>query len=114
MNLQSIINRISATDLLVAVVFIRDDKVCEKPWDFTDDTGKQRNGVTLWQNARVEHDGFAYPFKVKLENKADAYPAGEYIIDLASMLTFNKEAMFLTKFHKLVPVKPAAPATKVA
>ena len=69
--------------------------------------------MSYTQKAKLEVGGFAYPIKIKLEQKADAYAEGEYLMDLASMVTVNKDAVFLSKFHKLIPLK-AASLTKVA
>jgi hypothetical protein len=107
MNLTHYSNRFDPSLLAVAIVTILAAKVDEKPWEFTDETGKARQGTAYTQKAKLEVMGFAYPFKVKLENPAQAWPVGEYVLDLAAMLGVNKEQANLGKFHVLVPMKAA-------
>ena len=110
MYLSNYTNRADLSQLAVAIVTILSGKVDEKDWSFTDESGKPREGTAYTQKAKLEVMGFAYPFKVKLENKADAYAPGEYVLDLASMVTVNKEIAALGKFHVLVPLKAAVAA----
>jgi hypothetical protein len=102
--------RLDLAQLAVAIVTVLASKVDEKPWDFIDDSGKKREGTTRSQKAKLEVAGFAYPYKVRLEDGQPPYAAGEYVLDLAAMVQVNKEAVNLSKFPVLLPMKAAAAA----
>jgi hypothetical protein len=116
MNLKTYSHRFDQAQLAVAIVTVLSATVVTKPWQFTDDQGKERTGATRTQKAKLEVLGFAYPFVVRLEEEQAPYPVGEYVLDLASMLQVNKEKAQLGKAHVLVPMQsvkePAAVAAK--
>ena len=90
MNAQSLATRFDPALLSLAVITILGG-VEKKPWEMTGADGKQFTGTSFTQKAKLEVGGFAYPFKVKLQNPEDAYPVGEYVLDVAAMLTVQKE-----------------------
>ena len=110
MNLKTYSHRFDPSMLALAIVTILAAKVDEKPWEFTDDQGKQRTGSTRSQKAKLEVNGFAYPYKVRLEESQPAYAPGEYVLDLAAMCQVNKEAVNLSKFPVLLPLAAHAAA----
>lgn len=107
MNLKTYSHRFDPSLLAMAIVTILSETVVSKPWDFVDDSGKQRSGATRTQKARLEVMGFAYPFLVRLEDEQQPHPKGDYVLDLAAMLQVNKEKAQLAKAHVLLPMTPA-------
>jgi hypothetical protein len=82
----------------------------EKEGSFTNDKGEDVKYATRKQSARLEVQGFAYPFDVRLEKDQRPYPVGDYALDLAAMLQCNKGSISLNKFPVLVPVASAVKA----
>jgi hypothetical protein len=92
-------------------VTILSTEVDERGGTFKDDEGNNREYTTRKQKAKLEAGGFAYPLDVRLEKGQAAYPAGEYELDLESMVTVNKGSLNFSKFHalkRLGAVKAAA------
>ena len=54
MMLKNVLSRLDASDLYIALVTILPGKVDEKPWDFTDDNGKRREGVSYFLSSSEE------------------------------------------------------------
>lgn len=107
MFLSNHLQRLDLSTLAAAVVTILSAQAKSKPYDFKDEkTGEQRSGVTTGQAAKLEVNGFAYPFRVRLEDGQAAWPVGEYVLDLAAMLQVNKENITLSKYPVLVALKP--------
>ncbi|MCC8363258.1 single-stranded DNA-binding protein [Lysobacter sp. A6] len=107
MNLKTYSHRFDPSLLAVAIVTVLSNQVVTKPWEFVDDQGKTRTGATRTQKAKLEVQGFAYPFVIRLEEEQAAWPVGEYVLDVAAMLQVNKEKAQLSKAHYLVPLLPA-------
>ena len=85
MFLSNHLQRLDLSTLAAAVVTILSAQAKSKPYDFKDEkTGEQRSGVTTGQAAKLEVNGFAYPFRVRLEDGQAAWPVGEYVLDLAA------------------------------
>lgn len=82
----------------------------EKSGTFKDNDGKDREYTTRKQKAKIEAAGFAYPFDVRLEDGERAYPEGEYLLDVDSMLQVNKGVAVLGKYTKLIPANKARAA----
>jgi hypothetical protein len=91
-----------------AMVIIENDDVAEKAGTFKNDAGESINYETRKQSARLELNGFAYPFEIKLEKDQKPYKVGKYTLDLASMIEVNKKAIYLTKYPVLRAVASAA------
>lgn len=110
MFLSNHLQRLDLGLLAAAIVTVLADAK-SKPYDFTDEkTGEKRTGATVGQAAKLEVNGFAYPFRVRLEEGQSPWPRGEYVLDLAAMLQVNKESISLSKYPVLVPLKVAAKA----
>lgn len=109
MYLSNHLPRLDLAQLAVAIVTILAGPK-SKPYSFKDDKGDLREGETVYQQAKLEVAGFAYPYKVRLEDGQQAYAQGEYVLDLAAMVQVNKEAVNLAKFPVLIPLKAVAAA----
>lgn len=72
-----------------------------KEGDFKNDKGEKVEYTTVKQKARLESNGFAYPFDVRLEEGQKDYPEGDYELDVAAMLNVNKGVASLSKFAVL-------------
>ena len=89
----------------VIKVTVLSAQVDERDGTFEGRSGEQINYTTRKQKAKLEVGGFAYPFDVRLESGQRAYPVGEYLLDMASMVTVNRGALNLSKYTALVPFK---------
>jgi hypothetical protein len=97
------------TNLTTALVTILSADVDEKSGTFTDDDGKDRAFTTRKQKARLEVNGFAYPYEVRLQSGQAPYPAGQYVLDLGAMLDVAKGSHVISRYPVLIPaVKKAA------
>lgn len=79
----------------------------EREGSFKNDAGENIDYKTRNQPARLEVNGFAYPYDVRLDKDQPPYAAGEYVLDLGAMLEINKSKHGLAKFAVLVPVAAA-------
>jgi hypothetical protein len=70
--------RLDLAQLAIAIVTILSGTADERGGTFTDDAGKERAYNVRSQKAKLEVAGFAYPYKVRLEEGQQPYPAGEY------------------------------------
>lgn len=77
---------------------------------FKNDKGEDVQYETHKQAGRLESNGFAYPYDVRLEKGQKPYAPGRYRMNLAAMLTVNKGAHNVSKFPKLEPLAPAGKA----
>lgn len=77
---------------------------------FKNDKGEDIVYETHKQSARLESNGFAYPYDVRLEKGQKPYAPGRYRMDLGAMLTVNKSAHAISKFPRLHAIAPAAKA----
>ncbi|MCD9096530.1 single-stranded DNA-binding protein [Luteimonas fraxinea] len=77
---------------------------------FKNDQGEQVEYETRKQPARLESNGYAYPFDVRLEKGRAPFPPGRYVMDCGAMLSVNKGAHAISKFPILRAVKPVAKA----
>lgn len=84
----------------------------ERGGTFEGNKGEQISYTTRKQKARLESDGFAYPFDVRLQDGQPGYPQGDYELDIESMLQVNKGVASLSKFTVLrqLPKSAARPA----
>lgn len=80
-------------------------QVDERDGTFEGRNGESINYTTRKQKAKLEAGGFAYPFDVRLEDGQRAYPVGEYLLDMPSMISVNRGALNLSKYTALVPFK---------
>ena len=85
----------------------------ERGGTFEGNKGEQISYTTRKQKARLETDGFAYPFDVRLQDGQPGYPQGDYELDIESMLQVNKGVASLSKFTVLRMLPKAAPRTAV-
>ena len=83
-------------------------KVIEFSGNFKGRDGEEIEYTTRKQDARMESGGFAYPYDVRLEEGEDAYPLGDYELDVERMIAVNKKTHSLGKYTKLQPLKVAA------
>jgi len=81
----------------------------ERGGTFEGNKGEQISYTTRKQKARLETDGFAYPFDVRLQDGQPGYPQGDYELDIESMLQVNKGVASLSKFTVLRMLPKAAP-----
>lgn len=93
------------------IVHVFPGKVEERDGDFTNDKGEQVSYSTRKQAARLEVNGFAYPYKVKLEKDQPAYDPGRYRMAVERMLEINKEVHGISKYPILEPLPVAASAS---
>lgn len=82
--------------------------VDEREGSFENDRGESISYATRKQKARLEVQGFAYPYDVRLEKGQPPYTQGEYTLDLGAMLQCNKGSISLNKF----PILRARAAAK--
>lgn len=87
-------------------------EIDERDGSFKSDKGEDVAYKTRKQKARLETDGFAYPFDVRLQDGQPGYPQGDYELDIESMLQVNKGVASLSKFTVLrqLPKAAARPA----
>lgn len=93
------------TDVIVEV-FAGD--VQSRGGTFKNDRGEDVQYETHKQEARLESNGFAYPYDVRLEKGQKPYAPGRYRMDVGAMLTVTKGAHGIAKFAKLHPITAAA------
>lgn len=91
-----------------AIVTINPGSVNERDGSFTNDKGEEVKYSTRKQDAKLEVNGFAYPYEVRLEKDQPAYAPGRYRMALHRMLQVNKGAHSISKFPSLEPL--SAPA----
>lgn len=94
----------------VAKVSILSATPVDRAGKFENDKGEQISYETRKQSARLEVNGFAYPYDVRLEKDQNPYPVGDYVLDLGAMLQVNKGSVNLAKYPVLVPVGASAAA----
>lgn len=99
----------NSTDVIVEVL---PGSINEKEGTFTNDKGEEVKYATRKQSARLESNGFAYPYDVRLEKDQPAFQPGRYRLALERMLQVNKGAHGVSKFPVLVPVTAPAAAAK--
>jgi len=90
-------------------VTVLKNEIDERGGSFKNDAGENVEYITRKQKGKLEADGFAYPFDVRLDKGQPAYPAGEYELDVPAMLQVNKGVASLSKFTVLRPLQKAAP-----
>lgn len=90
------------------IVEVLDGEVIERAGSFEDDSGKSVAYETRKQEARLEVNGYAYPYKVRLEKGQPAFKPGRYRMALHKMLKINNEAHGINKFPVLEPIAAAA------
>lgn len=73
--------------------------------EFNNDRGEAVKYSKTTQASRVEVNGFAYPYDVRLEKGQPPHKPGEYELDLAAMLEINKGNHSLSKYAVLRPLK---------
>ncbi len=79
-----------------------------KSGTFKNDRGEDVEYTTVTQKARLEVNGFAYPYDVRLEEDQSAWQVGDYLLDLAAMVEVKNNKIGLSKFASLVPIKQPA------
>lgn len=89
------------------VVEVLDDQVKERGGNFKGRDGEDIAYNVRTQDARLESNGFAYPYSVRLEDGQKPYAKGRYRLALEKMLTVNKGAHGLGKFTALTPLAAA-------
>lgn len=89
-------------------VTVLKSEIDERGGSFKSDKGENVDYRTRKQKARLETDGFAYPFDVRLQDGQPGYPQGDYELDIESMLQVNKGVASLSKFTVLRPVQKTA------
>ena len=77
----------------------------QRDGDFTNERGENVKYSKTTQATRLEVNGFAYPYDVRLEKGQPPYPPGDYTLDLAAMLQINKGSHSLSKYAVLRPLK---------
>jgi hypothetical protein len=90
-------------------VTVLKSEIEERGGTFEGNKGEQISYTTRKQKARLETDGFAYPFDVRLQDGQPGYPQGDYELDIESMLQVNKGVASLSKFTVLRMLPKAAP-----
>lgn len=80
----------------------------EREGTFEGRGGDQINYTTRKQKAKLEAGGFAYPFDVRLEQGQKAYPVGDYLLDMDSMISVNRGSLNLNKYTALLPAPAKA------
>ncbi|MCW2065491.1 UNVERIFIED_ORG: hypothetical protein M2420_000829 [Stenotrophomonas maltophilia] len=93
-------------------VTVLKSEIDERKGSFKNDAGEVIEFTTRKQKARLESDGFAYPYDVRLQDGQAGYPIGDYEFDAESMLQINKGVASLSKFTVLrqLPKLAARPA----
>jgi len=92
-------------------VTVLKSEIDERGGSFKSDKGEDVAYKTRKQKARLETDGFAYPFDVRLQDGQPGYPQGDYELDIESMLQVNKGVASLSKFTVLRQPSKAVPRT---
>lgn len=100
----------TASTVPAVKVSILSAKPEEKAGNFKNDAGESVSYETRKQKARLEVNGFAYPYDVRIEKDQRPYPVGDYLLDLGAMLQCNKGNISLNKYAVLVPVDATAKA----
>ncbi|WP_312704146.1 single-stranded DNA-binding protein [Stenotrophomonas lactitubi] len=90
-------------------VTVLKSEIDERGGSFKNDKGEDVAYSTRKQKGKLETDGFAYPFDVRLQDGQPGYPQGEYELDVESMLQVNKGVATLSKFTVLRMLPKAAP-----
>lgn len=89
------------------IVHVLPGSVDERDGEFKNDQGETVKYSTRKQEARLEANGFAYPYSVRLEKDQRAWPVGAYRLAVEKMIQVNKGAHGFSKFAALEPI--AAP-----
>ncbi|PJL12864.1 single-stranded DNA-binding protein [Stenotrophomonas maltophilia] len=92
-------------------VIVLKSEIDERGGSFKNDKGEDVAYSTRKQKGKLETDGFAYPFDVRLQDGQPGYPQGEYELDVESMLQVNKGVATLSKYTVLRQLPKAAPRT---
>ena len=71
------------------VVVIEPGETKERAYSFKNDAGELVEGSTRSQEARLESNGYAYPYAVRLEKGQPPFKPGRYVMNVAMMLTVN-------------------------
>lgn len=82
-------------------VTVLKSEIDERGGSFKNDKGEDVAYSTRKQKGKLETDGFAYPFDVRLQDGQPGYPQGEYELDVESMLQVNKGVATLSKYTVL-------------
>ncbi|EZP47888.1 Helix-destabilizing protein [Stenotrophomonas sp. RIT309] len=90
-------------------VTVLKSEIDERGGSFKNDKGEDVAYSTRKQKGKLETDGFAYPFDVRLQDGQPGYPQGEYELDVESMLQVNKGVATLSKYTVLRQLPKAAP-----
>lgn len=90
------------------IVHVFPGKVDERKGEFTNDKGEKVAYETRAQAARLEVNGFAYPYQVRLEKDQSAYAPGRYRMAVEHMLQVNKERHGISKYPVLEPIAATA------
>ncbi|WP_414616373.1 single-stranded DNA-binding protein [Stenotrophomonas geniculata] len=93
----------------VIKVTVLSSSVDERVGSFKNDQGETVEYTTRKQKAKLETAGFAYPFDVRLDKDQQAFPEGDYELDVATMAQVNKGVLSLSKYTALRPLPKAAP-----
>jgi len=89
------------TNSASAVVTILSSDVKEHAGSFKGRDGEAIDYSTRKQDAKIEVNGFAYPYEVRLEKDQKPYAEGVYDLDLAAMVEVNKKSINLGKYPVL-------------
>ena len=85
------------------IVVILDETPKSKSGTFEDDSGKERAWTTRKQEARMEVNGYAFPYDVRLEEGTEPFKLGRYRMAVEKMVSVNKGAHVFSKYPVLVP-----------
>lgn len=91
-----------------AKVTVLSDEVDAREGSFQNERGEDVKYATRKQKARLDVQGFAYPYDVRLEKDQKPYAPGEYVLDLAAMVQCNKGSINLSKYPVLRAVRTSA------
>lgn len=86
------------------IVEVLPGSVSERDGTFVNDKGESVEYSTRKQPARLECNGFAYPYDVRLEKDQAPFQPGRYRLALERMLQVNKGAHGVSKFAVLDPI----------
>ncbi|KGM56254.1 single-stranded DNA-binding protein [Lysobacter daejeonensis GH1-9] len=94
-------------DVIVEVV---PGEVKTRGGNFKNDDGDDVAWTKRTQEARLQSNGFIYPYDVRLEEGQPPYPPGRYRLAIEKMLQVNKGAHFFSKFSVLEALLPGSKA----
>jgi len=86
------------------IVEVLPGSVKERKGEFKNDDGEMVAYETRSQEGRLECNGFAYPYSVRLEKGQPEFKPGRYRLAVEKMLTVNKGAHNFSRYPVLEPV----------